>query len=152
MPRGIGDRHYCTFNLCGALSFSAVELYLPNDLWESDLHYCLWAYLNSSLVWLFREVTGRKNLGGGLLKAEATDLKALPILFQFDFHITAREVFESLRGREPLPIFQELYTEEHLHIDEMVANYFDCSGEMECIRSVLLEQVKGRVSKAQARN
>ena len=78
MPRGIGSRHYCTFNLCRAYSYSHVELYLPDALWGSSTHYCLWLYLNSSLVWLFREIAGRKNLGGGLLKAEATDMAGLP--------------------------------------------------------------------------
>ena len=62
MPRGIG-RYYCAFNACKALSFSGVELYLRQELWGSDTHLCLWAFLNSSLAWLFREVTGRRNLG-----------------------------------------------------------------------------------------
>ena len=57
MPRGIGERHYCTFNYSRALSYSQVELYLPHNLWESDIHYCLWAYLNSSFVYLFRELS-----------------------------------------------------------------------------------------------
>ena len=96
MPRGIGSRYYCTFNACKVLSFSCVELYIPTELWESDTHYCLWNYLNSSFVWLFREITGRKNLGGGMLKAEASDMKLLPIALDFDFAAEARQVMESL--------------------------------------------------------
>ena len=124
MPRGIGSRHYCIFNSCRAFSYSHVELYIPNDLWESEIHYCLWAYLNSSFVWLFREITGRKNLGGGLLKAEATDMKALPVNFGFDFAEDAKKVFDSLKNREPLSVPEEIITEEHLLIDNMVADYF----------------------------
>ena len=45
MPRGVGDRYYCTFNACRAFSWSGVELYLPDSLWGSDTHYGLWAYL-----------------------------------------------------------------------------------------------------------
>ena len=45
MPRGIGERHFCTFNLSRAFSHSYVELYLPDDLWNSEMHYCLWLYL-----------------------------------------------------------------------------------------------------------
>ena len=114
MPRGIGNRYFCTFNACKAFSWSAVELYLPNELWESDVHYCLWAYLNSSFVWLFREITGRKNLGGGLLKAEASDMKLLPIGFDFDFADEAKEVLEMLQQRQPLPVEQEVYSPEAL--------------------------------------
>ena len=125
MPRGVGSRYFCTFNACKAFSYSAVELYLPDDMWESDDHYCLWAYLNSSFVWLYRELTGRKNLGGGMLKAEATDMKALPINFGFDYGTDARAVFEALKFREPLPVSEEVYTNEHLLIDDMVADYLN---------------------------
>ena len=110
MPRGVGDRYYCTFNTCKAFSYSGVELYLPDILWDSDLHYCLWAYLNSSLAWLFREITGRRNLGGGLLKAEVTDLKMLPVDFDFDFAKEAKAIFNALKDRAPLPLAQEIRT------------------------------------------
>ena len=148
MPRGIGERHYCTFNLCKAVSYRHVELYMPDQLWGSDLHYCLWAYLNSSFVWLFRETTGRKNLGGGLLKAEATDIKALPINFDFDFATDARKVFASIKDGEPLPVSSEVYTEEHLLIDEMVGNYLGFSDMQEGIREALIEQVNIRASRS----
>jgi len=150
MPRGIGDRYYCTFNSCKAFSYSGVELYIEGHLWESDLHYCLWAYLNSSFVWLFREITGRKNLGGGMLKAEATDMRALPIDFDFGFHAEAREVFKNLRKRGPLPVAEEIHTEEHLFIDNIVANYFDFTDMQENIRDALAEQVNFRLNKAKS--
>ena len=149
MPRGIGDRHYCTFNLCKAFSYSHVDLYLPNDLWGSEMHYCLWAYLNSSFVWLFREITGRKNLGGGLLKAEATDMKTLPVDFRFDFADDAKEVFDSIKNREPMPVSEEIYTKEHLLIDDMVADYFDFPDMRENIRNTLVDQVNFRLTRAQ---
>ena len=148
MPRGVGQRHYCTFNACKAFSYSAVEVYLPNELWEADIHYCLWAYLNSSFVWLFREVTGRKNLGGGLLKAEATDMKLLPIDLGFDFAEEAKGVFEQLKDREPKPVPEEVYTAEHLLIDDMVARYFGFADSQENIRQALIEQVNFRMSRA----
>ena len=150
MPRGIGARHYCTFNSCRAFSYSHVELYLPQDLWNSDIHYCLWVYLNSSFVWLFREITGRKNLGGGLLKAEATDMKMLPIDFNFDFAHEARQVFEIIKGREPMPVSKEIYTDEHLLIDDIVADYFGFQDRLEDIRNTLIEQVNFRLSRAKS--
>ena len=151
MPRGVGARHYCTFNLCRAFSYSHVELYLPKDLWNSDSHYCLWIYLNSSFVWLFREITGRKNLGGGLLKAEATDMKILPIDFKFDFAHEAKQVFDRLKNREPMPVSKEIYTDEHLAIDDMIADYFDFQNRMEDIRYTLIEQVNFRLTRAKSK-
>ena len=148
MPRGIGNRHYCTFNVCKAFSYSHVELYLPNDLWESDIHYCLWAYMNSSFVWLFREITGRKNLGGGMLKAEATDMKTLPIDFNFDFAADAKKVFNSIKNRKPLPVWEEINTKEHVLIDDMIVDYFDFANKRESIRDALVEQVNFRSGRA----
>ena len=150
MPRGIGERHYCTFNAGMVFSYSHVELYLPEELWNSDMHYCLWIYLNSSFVWLFREITGRKNLGGGLLKAEATDMKKLPIDFNFDFARDAKQVFEMLKDREPMPVSKEIYTDEHLLIDDMVASYFGFHDRLDDIRNSLIEQVNFRYSRAKS--
>ena len=151
MPRGVGSRHYCTFNSCRAFSYSHVELYLPEDLWNSDRHYCLWGYLNSSFVWLFREITGRKNLGGGLLKAEATDMKMLPIDFNFDFGQEAKQVFAKLKDREPLPVAKEINTDEHLFIDDMVADYFGFQDRLEDIRNTLVEQINFRLTRARSK-
>ena len=151
MPRGIGERYYCTFNLCKGFSYSNVELYLPPNLWDSALHYCLWAYMNSSLVWLFRESTGRKNLGGGMLKAEASDMKALPIDFQFDFVDDAKEVFDILKERDPLPLSQEVRTKEHLLIDGMVSEFFKISNSVEKkIRQTLVYQVHFRGARSRS--
>ena len=148
MPRGIGQRHYCIFNSTRAFSYSHVELYLPDELWDSDTHFCLWLYLNSSFVWLFREITGRKNLGGGMLKAEATDMKMLPIAF--DFSADARKIFHALRKRQPLPVAEEIFTEEHLLIDRIIADYFGFREMEEQIRDTLRDQVQFRVNRAQA--
>ena len=152
LPRGVGDRHYCTFNLCKAFSYSHVECYLPNDLYNSEKHYCLWLYLNSSFVWLFREITGRKNLGGGLLKAEATDMRALPVDFEFDFAKGAKKVFNSIKNREPMRVREEIHTKEHLFIDEIVADYFGFTDMKKNIRETLIEHVDFRVGRARTQD
>ena len=150
LPRGVGTRHYCTFNSCRAFSYSGVELYLPSDLWKSRLHYCLWAYMNSSVVWLYREVTGRTNLGGGLLKAEATDMKTLPIAFNFDFADRARTVFRALSKRKPLAVEDEVCTNEHMEIDDMVFGHFESHDMQEQIRHALVERVRFRTTRARS--
>lgn len=144
LPRGVGDRHWCAFNRGRALSYSHVEVYLPAEAWESDGHYALWAFLNSSPVWLFREITGRTNLGGGLLKAEATDLKTLPLSRAFGLAEEARAVFRELSGREPLPVSEEVRTGEHARIDAMVEAHFGIAGHGEAIRKALVERVAAR--------
>ena len=150
MPRGVGDRYYCTFNSIGAFSYSGVEMYLSPDLFGEEIHYCFWLYMNSSFVWLFRELTGRRNLGGGMLKAEVTDMKRLPTRFTFDFHVEAREVFDRLQARHPLPVEQEVYTEEHLIIDDLVSNFFGFHDQQDQIRMDLVEQVNFRTARARS--
>ena len=144
LPRGIGDRHWCAFNRGRALSYSHVEVYLPAEAWESDGHYALWAFLNSSAVWLFREITGRTNLGGGLLKAEATDLKTLPLSRAFGFAEEARAVCRELSEREPLPVSKEVGTGEHARIDAMVEARFGIAEHGDAIREALVERVAAR--------
>ncbi len=151
MPRGIGTRHYCALNQSKAFSFSGVELYLPDGRWESDLHYCLWLYMNSSFAWLYRELTGRANLGGGLLKAEATDMKPFPVHFDFDFGDEARALFKSVADRSPLPVTEELKTEHHLRIDEIVGKQFGFADKLDEIRSLLIERVEFRHTRAGTR-
>ncbi len=148
MPRGVG-RYYCSFNKCQAFSYSGVELYLPADMWETDVHYCLWLYLNSSFAWLFREITGRKNLGGGMLKAEATDMKRFPSRFDFDFGDEAREVFSDISNKPPLAIADELKAPHHLRIDEIIGNYFGITDRQDDIRGLLIEKVGFRGNRAQ---
>ena len=151
MPRGLG-RYYCAFNYCKAHSFSGVDMYLRQDLWESNVHYCLWVYMNSSLVWLFREVTGRRNLGGGMLKAESTDMKALPVGFDFDFAEAAKDLYAKLQHRAPLPVQEEIYTSEHLRIDGLIGEHFGIAQYTDAIREALLERVKLRESRARHRS
>ena len=151
MPRGIGDRHYCTFNRCRALSYSCVEVYIPDDLWETDMHYSLWAYLNTSFVWLFREITGRKNLGGGLLKAEATDMKFLPVGFGFSFGREAKSILQRLHRRDPLPVIEEISTEEHRDLDDMVGEYFGYQEMCQDIADTLKQTVNFRINRSAAR-
>ena len=82
------------------------------------------------------------------MKAEATDMKMLPIGFNFDFAHEAKQVFEMLKDREPMPVSEEIYTDEHMFIDDMVASYFGFQDRLEEIRNTLIEQVNFRHSRA----
>ncbi len=148
MPRGVGSRYYCTLNLGKSFSYSHVEAYLPDDHWLSDFHYCLWAYLNSSFAWLYREITGRKNLGGGLLKCEAFDMKAFPTNVDLDFGTEARQVAKLLSARNPLPVEEELQSKEHLFIDDLVFERLGIKHTATECRKALLEMVAFRTHRA----
>jgi hypothetical protein len=81
MPRGVGSRYYCTFNSVKGYSASYVDIYSEENNKDNILR--VWLFCNSTFGWLLREASGRKNLGGGMLKAEATDLKYFPLLYKF---------------------------------------------------------------------
>ncbi len=61
LPRGV-SRHFCALNPINAYTGSTVEIYDHNV--EEEMKMNIWLFLNSSVAWLFREVSGRKNLGG----------------------------------------------------------------------------------------
>ena len=87
-----------------------------------------------------------------MLKAEATEMKALPMNFDFDFAAPARRVFEDLQDRKPLPVWEEVHTKEHLFIDDMVVDCLGLADKQDDIRNTLVEQVSFRVSRAMGRS
>ena len=151
LPRGIG-RHFCSFNTCNALTNSYVEIYLSDGLKQSNFPLCLWLYLNSSITWLFRELAGRKNLGGGMLKAEAIDLKEFPMKFKFDldFASTAQEIFKSLKKRAPMKSEEEIFSSEHKKIDQTVLKFLKLEKYESAIVDSLLKLIDNRTKKAKS--
>lgn len=125
LPRGIG-RHYCAYNSIQAYSSSFVEVYVRPHNSEDNIHKDLWLFFNSTLGWLLREVYGRKNLGGGMLKAEAVDLHDLPIIFSFNTK-PVDKLFKTLDKREVFDCLHEINTYEHEQIDQIVNNHLGIS-------------------------
>ena len=87
-----------------------------------------------------------------MLKAEATDMKALPIGFAFDFLDDAQDLYNRLQHRDPLPVQAEVCSPEHLRIDEIVGDYFGIAQYSDSIREALLERVNARESRARHRS
>ena len=83
-----------------------------------------------------------------MLKAEATDMKNLPVGFSFDFASEAKRIFKDLKRREPMKVEDELYTDEHLLIDEIVSDYFGFTNYQDTIRDTLIEQVAFRTTRS----
>lgn len=124
LPRGIG-RYFCAINNCNAYSSSFVEIYLKEEKDVELYKKYLWLFLNSSIGWLIREISGRKNLGGGMLKAEAIDLKNYPLLFDFQSDLpTIKKLFNNLTKRQSENSLIELNSIKHKEIDNLVFSKF----------------------------
>jgi len=144
LPRGI-SRHFCAMNKAGAFSASFVDIYDSEGTLGADspIALNLWLFLNSSIAWLLREVSGRKNLGGGLLKAEAADLSQFPIYFEFDKFSEVMNVYDRLKNREALETIAEIDTPEHTRIDDLVFTFLKAS---EGLRAQAIGTLKNKIS------
>jgi len=131
MPRGI-TKHYCSLNSLQVFSLSGVDVY-ADDISNIETEILrLWCFLNSSIFWLLREISGRKNLGGGLLKSEAADLKSFPVYFPLQ---VKKGDFKSILAREALDTINEVETIDHQQIDKVIFDYleFEELKRKECI-------------------
>ena len=141
LPRGIG-RHYCALNTIGCFSSSGVDVYDNLGTASEETILNLWLFLNSSIAWLLRELIGRKNLGGGMLKAEAIDLDAIPLYMDFKKLDEISEVFHKIKNRQAMSTTEEIYTEEHIRIDQIV---FDYLGIPEDYRTNIVTTLKNKI-------
>ncbi len=139
MPRGIG-RHYCALNDISAHSSSGVDVYCNSIKHDRKVILNLWLFLNSSIAWLIRELSGRKNLGGGMLKAEAVDLKYYPVYFDFDKHETITNILNTIESRQAIDTLEEIETPEHKEIDNIVFSFLGLSKTMQDQIVVLLKR------------
>ena len=147
LPRGLGT-HFCSINNCGGYTSSYVEVY--GSITEAE-KLSIWLFCNSSLLWLLREITGRTNLGGGMLKAEATDLRGLPIAFDFDY-VRASELYANLRGKSfNTDLSITIQSHEHKSVDDFVLSQLGLTAEKDYIVQALMARVKGRMKKSQSK-
>ena len=149
LPRGVG-RYFCASNLCEAYTSSFVEIYIEKDEYFEMNMLSLWTFLNSSVGWLVREISGRKNLGGGMLKAEATDLKNYPIFFDLnDDFPKIRELFWKLKTREADGIIPEINSAEHHEIDKIIYRRLGYrNDEQKLVTERLIDMVSARIGKS----
>jgi len=148
LPRGV-SRHFCALNLISAYSASTVDIYDKSKKLPEDMKLNIWVFLNSSIAWLLREITGRKSLGGGLLKAEASDLKEMPIYFDFNQPTKISKIYDNLRKRPVLPTIEEIKTQEHKEIDKVVFKYLNLSDvQQDEVVALLIKHISARTKKA----
>lgn len=148
MPRGIG-RHFCGLNQVNCYSSSYVEIYDNFNNSSIGILLNLWLFFNSSVAWLFRELLGRKNLGGGMLKAESIDLSDLSVYFDYQKLPQIKKIFERLSIRKALPTTEEIFTNEHREIDDIVFNslLYD-ENEQSMIKDELIKTIKARETRS----
>lgn len=147
LPRGLGT-HFCCMNELGGYSSSYVEIYENADLTESE-KLNLWLFCNSSLLWLLREYTGRCNLGGGMLKAEATDLKSLPLCFDFGNSSEIKTIYKLAKSQKvPSKIEDAVNSEVHKRIDRIVFDFFCLPSENNFVTDMLIARFNWRNKKS----
>jgi hypothetical protein len=145
IPRGIGEVHFSGLLTEQALSNSLVDIYLNKPNEEKQLN--IWLFCNSSLFFLYREISGRKNLGGGLLKSEAADIKLLPLYFPIADSKEIKTLFNEMDT--PIRLQDRLKTSVQQKIDKLVFDYFGFSPKLQSkITSELLRLFKLRCLKA----
>ena len=148
MPREIGT-HFCSINECSGYTSSYVEVY--GDLSQEET-LNIWLFCNSSLFWLLREITGRTNLGGGMLKAEATDLKSIPICYKFNRPSEILALYMAVKDKVlDTSISITLNDNQHKMIDAIVLNYFGLDKEELYIVSTLQDMVFRRMKKSKTK-
>jgi len=145
MPRGVGSLHFAGLLNGKALSNSFVDVYVNTQDEEKKLN--VWLFCNSSLFFLYRELSGRKNLGGGLLKSEAADIKQFPLYFPIADKETILSI-ESEMGK-PVSLPNRLEMSVQKKIDDLVFSYFEIDPESQAnIISELLRLFRLRCEKA----
>jgi hypothetical protein len=144
LPRGLG-RYYAAINKIRAYSASGVEIYID----DQKAVNCIWCFLNSTIGYLIREISGRANLGGGMLKAEATDLKYFPLKFDFKHSKQIEKIIDNLECKQSSSVIKLLQESFHMEIDDIVFDYLEIQdSERKEIQSVLIELVTNREKKA----
>lgn len=148
LPRGVGGKHFCSINSNKGYSASCVDIYLNQDKYLPNL----WIFMNSTLFWLIREMSGRKSLGGGMLKAEAVDLKQFSIFFEFNNIEKIKEIMDETSDLKVLTATEELDTEHHKKIDKFIFDELNISEEMQkYIVTKFIEKFNDRVNKSRTK-
>ena len=149
LPRGVSDKHFCSLNINYSYTDSSVDIYFNKEFKNYEQRRLnFWIFLNSSILSLFRETSGRKSLGGGLLKAEATDLSLLNLYYDFGNYEKIKKLYYKIAEHEVQNIEITLKNSLYLELDNIVMNYFKIEKYADKIRELLLTKVKLRASKA----
>jgi hypothetical protein len=155
-----GERHICRLNkdlMAFTHNFHGIRLNNKELLW----HIC--ACLNSTLVWFFIEVLGRRGLGGGAVRMLVNDLKhALmvidPNVLSDNMAKNLKQAIIDLAKRPVYPVTKEINLDnkgminirpDRLCLDNIIFDALELTNqERELIYRELIELVESRLEKA----
>lgn len=150
LPRGIGSKHFCSLNTNCGYSASCVDIYL-NSKDKTKINN-LWLFMNSTLFWLIREMSGRKSLGGGMLKAEAIDLKQFPIYFEFNKNKEIDSIIVETKDIRVENAIEEIKRKHHQQIDKIVFDELGFDGNTrQYITDLFVKKYSERVLKSKTK-
>ena len=149
LPYIIGDRHYTFLNESLVYTNRECERFMPL---VKECTKVICAFLNSTIMALFREIYGRTSLGEGALKLEIVDQRKIPVL---DCKILTKhkdrieEAFRNLIKRQIGNIFFEVEQQDRQALDDV---FFDILAltkkERQEVYDAVCELVKNRLEKA----
>jgi len=82
---------------------------------RTDLHIA--PFLNSTLFWLFQNLTGRTNFGGGLLKIQTYEFEKLPVLKKDLYSSELDILLKTISKRNVLSVYKEFSAKEPSEIN-----------------------------------
>ncbi len=141
LPCGIGSTFFCAVNEAGAIasnSYTEIRLRAEQEL------PAIWAWLNSAVGWLYVELMGRSNLGGGLLKVDPIDYRQMNLL-------PASELPSDvpMLDRPVADIRREVHSEDRRALDSIVFDALSLThDEREAVYEAILRLIDERGEKA----
>jgi hypothetical protein len=111
--------------------------------------------LNSTITILMKELSGRVNLGEGVLDTavyEANDILVLtPSWLAGEGREHLQEVFDVMRKRDILPVLDEIQWPDRRALDEVVFDVLGLTaGEREAVYEAVVNLVRARLEKARS--
>lgn len=113
------------------------------------------AILNSSLFALIKELMGKTNFGGGVLKTDGNDIKQFPFLdirkFPTNLENEFENILESLMTIPMTTIIEDINKPAHKKLDDLIFDYLMLSDiERDSVYEELIKLVERRLKKARS--
>jgi len=111
--------------------------------------------LNSTITILMKELSGRVNLGEGVLDTAVYEANRVPVLAPLLLAAAGatslKDAFDRMRSREILPILDEIHQPDRRALDEVVFEVLGLTaGEREAVYEAVVNLVRARLEKAQS--
>jgi len=111
--------------------------------------------LNSTITILMKELSGRVNLGEGVLDTAVYEANRVPVLAPLLLAAAGatslKDAFDRMRSREILPILDEIHQPDRRALDEVVFDVLGLTaGEREAVYEAVIDLVRARLERARS--